>query len=84
MTRIVECLLCNLNTADQHEWNCPNNPANQKPSAPALQGWQCPVCGRVMSPFVFECPTPHIRIVAADTSIMWTTLTAIGQEEQGE
>lgn len=22
----------------------------------AMQGWQCPVCGRVLAPFVVECP----------------------------
>lgn len=21
-----------------------------------IQGWQCPVCGRVLSPFTAECP----------------------------
>lgn len=21
-----------------------------------IQGWQCPVCGRVLSPFTSECP----------------------------
>lgn len=22
----------------------------------AMQGWQCPVCGRVLAPFITECP----------------------------
>ena len=54
------CSYCQINTAGEHEWNCPNNPFTgttiYKPIAPAYVGWICPVCKRVNSPHVEYCP----------------------------
>lgn len=32
-----------------------------------MQGWQCPVCGRVLSPFNAECPCYREKPSAATT-----------------
>lgn len=32
-----------------------------------MQGWQCPVCGRVLSPFTAECPCYREKTAAKTT-----------------
>ena len=32
------------------------------------QGWQCPVCGNVYSPFVTICTNSHGRIITSNTT----------------
>jgi len=57
------CPLCTLNSAGCHEDWCPNNPANkipQKGSRSTLygfrtEGWICPRCHKVWSPWVESC-----------------------------
>lgn len=31
-------------------------------SNPALQGWQCPVCGAVYAPWVASCGNTHVKL----------------------
>ncbi len=33
-----------------------------------IQGWQCPVCGRVLSPFTAECPCYREQQTASATT----------------
>lgn len=30
------------------------------------QGWQCPVCGRILAPFVTECPCSTLKAISKD------------------
>ena len=30
------------------------------------QGWQCPVCGRILAPFVTECPCSTLKTISKD------------------
>lgn len=50
------------------EMNLPDKDA-QGPVGSATQGWQCPVCGAVLAPWVEECP--HHNTGAG--TIIWTT-----------
>ena len=44
----------------------------KKPMLPPLQGWQCPVCGKVYSPFMTECNQFHGKT--------WSDTTTTPQE----
>ena len=62
---IPDCPYCSLNTAGQHEANCPNRPHRPPDvwlsSTPVMRGWECPKCGAVWAPGVRECE--HCRPV---------------------
>lgn len=39
----------------------------------AMQGWQCPVCKRVLSPWTMECPCKgKPRSDTTDITVEWT------------
>lgn len=39
----------------------------QAPTLRISQGWQCPVCGKVMSPFTSECVNDHSQSQSVST-----------------
>jgi hypothetical protein len=57
---MVQCPFCTVDTAGQHEHNCPNTPhrAYGPPSVAQLTsvGWICPTCHRSISPVEKTCP----------------------------
>lgn len=30
------------------------------------QGWQCPICGRILAPFITECPCSTLKAISKD------------------
>lgn len=30
------------------------------------QGWQCPVCGSILAPFITECPCSTLKAISKD------------------
>ncbi len=46
----------------------------------AMQGWQCPVCGRVLAPFMTQCPCMGNLPSTTTTSTNGTTITLDGKE----
>ena len=59
---IAVCPYCQMNSAGQHEFNCPNLPVNRPtPNEPMGvvggmgTGWKCPVCGKGNAPFALTC-----------------------------
>jgi hypothetical protein len=46
----------------------------------AMQGWQCPVCGRVLAPFMMECPCKGNPQSATTTSTGTAKVAIDGKE----
>lgn len=49
-----------------------------------LYGWQCPVCGRVLSPFMMECPCggkPYSTTFVSTGTSNWKTVNQINAEK---
>ena len=48
MNFLVEaCQFCEMNTAGEHVFNCPNHPNNRASVCPTCGGTVCPTCGHV-------------------------------------
>ena len=67
---ITMCPYCNLDTAGNHEWNCPNNLKFKKEfqSSEIPQGWQCPICKEVYAWYVNRCPNHGPKTTTANTT----------------
>ena len=46
----------------------------------AIQGWQCPICKRVLAPFVQECPCKGQGMGSITTTTITTTGTNIKEK----
>jgi rRNA processing protein Gar1 len=57
------CPYCSLDTAGNHQPNCPNNTHSDNK---INVGWVCPVCGRVNAPFISVCPCSFKEVFTYD------------------
>jgi hypothetical protein len=61
------CPYCNLDTAGEHNFDCPNKKLDEP--KPALNyGWVCPVCGTGNAPWASQCSCKKL-----DWTITWGT-----------
>lgn len=51
------CPYCQMDTAGNHEDGCPGRPTTTatRPKPDGV-GWQCPICGASLSPWMYYCP----------------------------
>ena len=65
------CPYCNLDTAGNHEWNCPLNSNYNKQneySKNNIMGWECPKCGSVYAWYDSKCPNHGPKIITSNSS----------------
>jgi len=72
------CPCCEMDTAGNHAWNCPNNPNKIKVTFESVQinqGWECPRCKTIWSPEIKQC---NCRTIVVDGGIYWSTHATSG------